>query len=255
MSLLRKIHSIKIFRILAKKIFTGYPIKQNFYTGKIYMDAVEHSWAWTGTRRYETFDKELQDKLYELSLTHSKFIDIGSNIGAISLGILIRNKNINVIAVEPNPFATKYFKKSIIKNKLEQRCQIIEAVVSSNTIEKNFDTSGSVLGHITEEAGLKVKSLAFWDFIKRIADNEKTLVKVDIEGFETDILSTIPPRPNELENLTFVFELHPKGLNNVGDPNFCINQLINSGLKVFDFNNQEIKEVNENEFSQIIVKN
>ncbi|MES2650189.1 MAG: FkbM family methyltransferase [Bacteroidota bacterium] len=254
MNILTKIHSVKLFRVIAKKIFSGFPIQQNFYSGKIFMDAVEHSWAWTGTRSYETFDKELQDKLYNLSLTASKFVDIGSNIGAISLGILLRNNQINVIAIEPNPFAIKYFKKSLIKNKLVNRCQIIEAVVSSNAIEKNFDPSGSVVGHIVSDGGLKVKSLAFWDFIKTTSSNEKLLVKVDIEGFETDILSSIPKDITKIENLTLVFELHPKGLNNVADPNFCVNQLLNSGFKVIDFYDQEINTVNENEFSQIIAK-
>lgn len=255
MSLLEKLHSIKILRHIAKKIFVGFPIKQNFYNGKIYMDAVEHSWAWTGTRRYESFDKDLQDKIYQLSLTKSKFIDIGSNIGAISLAILLRNKHINVIAIEPNPAAIKYFNKSLKANKLANRCEIIEAVVSSNDIEKKFDPSGSVIGHIVNEGGLTVKSIIFWDFITNMAISAQILVKVDIEGFETDILNYIPNNIEEIRSLTLIFELHPKGFNGVGDPNFCIKQLNNAGLTVFDFDDHEIKEVNENEFSQIIVKN
>ncbi|GGE44408.1 FkbM family methyltransferase [Pedobacter psychrotolerans] len=254
MNLINKIHKIKIFRKLAKKIFLGFPIKQSFYTGIIFMDAVEHSWAWTGKRRYESFDKELQDKLYEVSLSKSKFIDIGSNIGAISLGILLRNKNINVIAVEPNPFAIKYFKKSLKKNKVLDRCYIIEAVVSSNNIEKGFDITGSVVGHVVDTSDFKVKSLIFWDFIKEVVhDNEPVLIKVDIEGYETDILNSIPQDISKLKNLTIILELHPKGFNKIGDPNFCLKQLNDSGLKAFDFNGQEIRNVQENEFSQIIV--
>jgi len=73
MNLINKIHKIEIFRKLAKKIFIGFPVKQSFYTGKIFMDAVEHSWAWTGKITYQSFDKELQDELYEVSLSKSNF--------------------------------------------------------------------------------------------------------------------------------------------------------------------------------------
>lgn len=254
MKYLKLLHDVKLFRSVAKKLLIGFPVKQKFYTGHIYMDAVDHSWAWTGSQSYEAFDRELQDKLYELSLSKSKLIDIGNNIGAISLGILLRNKTINVIAIEPNPFAIKYFRKSLKKNKLTNRCNIIEAVVSSNNLDKGFDLTGSVVGHISNDSKLKVKSLIFWDSLRELAKNDSTLVKIDIEGYETDILYCIPLDVHKIKNLTMVFELHPKGFNKIGDPNLCIKKLKESGFKVFDFYEQDITNVNEDEFSQILVR-
>ena len=53
-------------------------------------------------------------------------------------------------------------------------------------------------------------------------NNEPALIKIDIEGYEIDILRSIPKDISKLRDLTIILELHPKGFNKIGDPNFCI---------------------------------
>jgi FkbM family methyltransferase len=226
-------------------------LKQSFYDGKICLDAVEHSWAWTGDRRYKTFDKDLQDQLLTLSEDYELFIDIGSNIGAMTLSLLLRNPTVKALCIDPNARAVSLLEKSLILNKLTERASIIEAVVSDQDGELMFDDTGSVVGHISDR-GKKVKSIDFLKLIDQHSD-KKCLIKIDIEGFEVNLLE-LTSKLNNLSNLCFVIELHPMNFNNIGNPNFCLECLLNSGANVKDLKGQQIKKItNDKNFIQLIV--
>jgi hypothetical protein len=77
----RALHRIAFLRRWAKRIAAGWTITQPFHGGVICLDAVEHSWAWTGTRRLENFEREVQDRLLERLRGRELLSDIGSNIG------------------------------------------------------------------------------------------------------------------------------------------------------------------------------
>ncbi len=250
--IVRKLHSFKILRTLAKKLFSGIYITQKFYAGTIFMDAIEHSWAWTGTRRYESFDVELQNKLLEISLEKTKFIDIGCNIGAMSLSMLLRNPDISVIAIDPNKKALLCLKKSLTKNGLLNRCEIIEAIVGVDENVQQFKSAGSVTGHVASDGNETVQSINFWKFIQTLSAKEELLVKMDIEGYESHLFNSIPGNLSSIKNLTMIIELHPKGFNTHGDPNLCVDKLRQSGFSIKYFNGDPIFEVEEDKISQII---
>lgn len=248
--IIRQLHSFKISRSLAKKLLSNITIRQKFHNGYIFMNAVEHSWAWTGKRRYSSFDVDLQNKLLELSERKTKFIDIGCNIGAMSLSVLLRNQNIEVVAIDPNKKALSCLNKSLKKNNLVNRCEVMEAIVSNDERVRKFNFAGSVTGHVASD-GKEVQSIHFWNFIQSQSANERLLVKIDIEGYETHLFKSIPENLS-VESLTMVIELHPKGFNTHGDPNSCLIELSKSGFSLYDLNNKPVTEVGENTISQII---
>ena len=77
MSIVHFFHKFSVLRQLAKKVGKSINIKQRFYSGYIFLNAVDHSWAWTGSRNYNTFDKKLQDFIHSTSKGFNNFIDIG----------------------------------------------------------------------------------------------------------------------------------------------------------------------------------
>lgn len=146
----KSLHNFSILRLLAKRLFRGVSIRQPFYSGVILLDAVDHSWAWTGKTRYQTHDLELQNKLLSLSFSCHIFIDIGSNIGAMTFSILLRNPQIRAICIDPNARAIQLCQESSRINQLDRRISCLHLAVSDKDGTVPFDDRGSVIGHVGE---------------------------------------------------------------------------------------------------------
>jgi FkbM family methyltransferase len=250
MNVVQFFHKFKAFRELAKKVGKRINIKQRFYTGYIFLNAVDHSWAWTGDRDYQTFDKELQDFIYTTSKGFDQFIDMGSNIGVLTLGTLLNNPTINAVAIEPNHLAVTLLKKSLSYNHLNNRCRVIEAAVGNEEGVIKFDEAGSVTGHISD-TGKEVKIISFSNTLNEFTGS-KTLVKIDIEGYEAAILKDLDKITN-LHNFAFIIELHPFGFNGEGNPQAVMEILKTHGATITDLKFNKIDNVKPQDITLLYV--
>ena len=250
MGIVRFFHQFKFLRDAAKIIGRKIKIRQKFHNGYIFMNAVEQSWAWTGERNYTYFDLHLQNFILEKSLLFDQFIDIGSNVGVMTLSTLLRNDNIRALAIDANTLAIKLLKKSLAYNKLTERCEVINAVVGATNGVVKFDTTGSVTGHVADD-GNEIVSLRFSTILNRY-NTCKTLVKIDIEGYETVILNDLANVHN-LHNFAFLIELHPLGFNGAGDPEQVIKTLKQADGEITDMQGQVITGVDPQAINQLFV--
>ena len=244
-------HQFKALRQIAKVIGGNINIKQKFYSGYIFLNAVEHSWAWTGDRNYNNFDLPIQQYIHKSAVGRDIFVDIGSNIGVMTLGTLLNNNMIKAVAIDPNKDAIKLLNKSLIYNKISDRCITINAVVGDYDGKIKFDSTGSVTGHVSK-TGKEVSVIKLSSILNQYKDL-KTLVKVDIEGYETQIIKELEKIEN-LNNFKFIIELHPLGFNDVGNPEYVFNLFKNLNGKISDLNGVELTSINQNDISQISVE-
>jgi FkbM family methyltransferase len=245
-----KFHPGSIFRRVGKYIFKGCTLKQSFHNGIICLDTVEHSWAWIGKDRYETFDSDLQNKLLLLSFNYDLMIDIGCNVGVMALSLLLRNPKIKVACFDPNQRAISLLKKSVNLNHLTERVTIIEAAVSNRDGVAIFDATGSVVGHISD-SGRSVKCVDFVSIINRYSTSAKCIVKIDIEGFESTLMGELLSLEH-LNNLCMVIELHSFGFNKFGNPDYCLKMLLESGAKVLDLQGKIVTQIASNGETQVM---
>lgn len=250
MCLVKQLHKVKLLRQIAKKVAKKLTIKQRFYQGTICLNAVEHSWAWTGKNRYETFDRELQDTLYHASFTHHLLIDIGCNVGVMTLGTLLHNPAIKAIAVDPNTSAYKLLQHTIRLNKLENRCQIIHAAVGIEHGFINFDETGSVTGHISAQ-GKKTRQIKLSELLNQ-HHQQKTLVKMDVEGYETLLVEDFKEIKN-IADYTFFIEVHEAGFNGAGDPEKMFTSLKKINAIITDLKGKKISQLQPKIITQIVV--
>ncbi|WP_158989338.1 FkbM family methyltransferase [Mucilaginibacter sp. L196] len=250
MKIVKLFHRSKTLRLIAKKIGRKINIRQKFHGGYIFLNAVEHSWAWTGERNYNNFDAELQDFIYKTSKGFDYFIDIGSNIGVMTIGVLLANNEIKAVAVDPNVAAIKLLKKSLTYNMFKQRCEVINAAIGITDGYVKFDETGSVTGHVSE-FGKEIQSIKLSKVLNRYSDY-KSFVKIDIEGFEAAVITDIADVEN-LSNKKFIIEMHPLGFNNVGNPVYVFEKIKQLGGKITDFEGKNIESINPEYVSQLIV--
>lgn len=248
--LVRKLPPGSMIRNAAKFIFRGFTIKQFFHNGVICLDAVEHAWGWVKKSDYHMHERRLQDKLLELSFGCDLLLDIGCNIGVMTLSVLLRNPKIKAICIDPNRRAASLLKESIKLNRLRERISFIEAAVSNRDGEVVFDETGSIFGHVSD-SGRQVKCVDFVSTVNRYSGEAKCILKLDIEGYEVILLEGLS-RLKHLNNLCMVIELHELGFNKFGNPQHCLKMLFESGARVLDLDGGDITQVAENCITQVI---
>ncbi|HWZ36174.1 MAG TPA: FkbM family methyltransferase [Mucilaginibacter sp.] len=251
MNLVHFLHRFKFLRRLAKALAGNVVLKQKFRDGYIFLNAVDHSWAWTGKLNYNTFDAGLQNYIYKVSTNYACFVDIGSNIGVMTIGTLLENKQIKALAIDANADAIKLLKKSLKHNKLADRCEVINAVVGNADGSIKFDGTGSVIGHVSEN-GIDTPLLSLAGILNRF-NHQKTLVKIDVEGYETQFINELT-KVNHLENFEILIELHPLNFNEIGDPEYVLAAVKKLNATIKDLHGNDIASVQKDAFTQMVIK-
>jgi len=224
------LHRSPVLRFLSRRLFKGFTLKQSFYNGIICFDPIESSYMFRKDYKFDTYDTNVLDALLLLSWDYEIMIDIGCNVGAMVLSVLLRNPNIKAICIDPNPRAIALLKESIRINKLTSRISTIEAVVSDKEGAVRFAKEDFVTSHVSE-LGDVVRSISFADLINSHSCSAKCLVKIDVEGLEAILMRQLAHLAH-LHNLCFMIELHPLGYNDTGNPEECLNLLLESGAVV-----------------------
>lgn len=117
-----------------------------------------------------------------------KFLDIGANIGAISIPLGKLRTDIQICSLEAAPWIFKYLKQNVLANQLTDITLINKAISSEGGKLVDFFSpkdkfgKGSLAPIFTSEAE-KVKTITI-DELASENDNEIDFIKVDVEGFE-----------------------------------------------------------------------
>ena len=146
-----------------------------------------------------------EDFLKSLIRPNDYFIDIGANIGHISISLKKNLPSINCLAIEANPNTFKILNNNIKLNKLDIRtinCAVgdvnnstikfqdsisdeCNSVISDRMLKKN-DENIYVVEH-KNELSVEVKTLDFLINYFSISNNIR-LIKIDTEGYELFVL-------------------------------------------------------------------
>lgn len=77
---------------------------------------------------------------YHLADLHvaGRFVDIGAHVGSVVVAVLIDNPDATAICVEPIPENVAVLRENLALNGLEDRAQVIEGAVGTDTIHYNW---------------------------------------------------------------------------------------------------------------------
>ena len=142
------------------------------------------------------YERELSEHIVAELLRHSEplFLDIGSNIGLISLYVASKVPKAKVYAFEPGPSQAKLFGITILANQLENRIKLLPQAVGKENgrtkffISQNYMHSGSDGIIDTKRAkstrAIEVPQVTLDDWWQNSGQPKVNVVKMDIEGAE-----------------------------------------------------------------------
>lgn len=133
-----------------------------------------------------------------LNLKKGTFIDVGAFIGKHTIRCA-KNSYVKVIAIEPNPISNKILTKNIQLNNVEKNTCVVEAALVDDekidSINMLMDFDRSKITNKTENTNSlrAVRAVTFDSLIKQynIDFNEDVLMKIDVEGFEYQLLNSM----------------------------------------------------------------
>lgn len=194
---------------------------------------------------------------FYLAQHHDIIFDIGCNVGYTALIAMVQNPNRDYLLVDPNATALNYAQLNLISNNLGFKAQYFSGFVSDQQDEvMKFYTigagaAGSMHASHAESAAmvntfLQVKTITL-DFLYQYYNMKPDLVKIDVEGAETLVMSGATILAKETQ-CTFFVEMHK--VENLGMEN--AGQLMIDWCHANDYRAWYLKDAVELTFAEMI---
>jgi FkbM family methyltransferase len=164
---------------------------------------------------YEVF-RDRNYRRYSKDPECGTVVDIGANIGVVTLDYLTRFRGVRVHAYEPHPATFQMLRRNLESNHLACRVQCFQEAVGGSTGETilnggRLSMETTAYARLTAnhlEGQYRVPIISFDTVIRRcMADPPVILAKIDAEGAEADILEAADPAVLR-QVIRFVVEYH-----------------------------------------------
>jgi FkbM family methyltransferase len=151
--------------------------------------------------------------LLEHQFGEGDIIDIGANVGVISLILAKRFPERHIHAIEPNPSTFSALTSNILRNTANNITAYDVAISeSSGSILFDADPQARGTASISSEIGqnvISVKTQTLDAFAETVGANQIALLKVDVEGFETLVFAGASHVLQIVKPAAIVFEVCP----------------------------------------------
>jgi FkbM family methyltransferase len=173
-----------------RKVFNLFPMEQRISRSRI-IAFHRHCGVSALINSQGLYDYNNMSLIRDLLRDGGVFVDIGANIGSYTL-IGSESAPASVHAFEPHPTTFQFLRKNIELNKRSNVSLYNMALGSSEGEVFLTDRTGSSINHIVSENKQEVGTIAVpchrMDNICRQVGIVPEIVKIDVEGFEYDVL-------------------------------------------------------------------
>jgi FkbM family methyltransferase len=150
--------------------------------------------------------------LMNYALGEGQIIDVGANIGLVTLVLAKRYPNRVVHAIEPNPFTYSALVSNVALNGLKNvHCHEMAIAERTGTVlfNANPQRANAAIAQVRERHTKSVASRTLDDFLIQGRIGNVSLLKVDVEGYEASIFRGASRTLSEIRPLVVYFEVCP----------------------------------------------
>ena len=146
---------------------------------------------------WEIFEREVYTQFKDFQIRDGfTCLDIGANIGCVSMYWAKKNSGGRIIAVEPHPETCRRNRENLAANRIDNvevlqvaigaRCGSIDLEVGPSS---QAHVVGSEMGSVTDAAIVSVSVLTLDEIVATRGITHIDLLKIDVEGYEADALA------------------------------------------------------------------
>lgn len=194
--------------------FLAWQLIGRAHRGAVCMDYVNHSRLLVrrrlgGRLHYVLRIAEFNDMAFVAHLLREGevFADVGANIGAYTVMATVCS-GAHSIAFEPEPRAFGFLLDNIALNRLQDRTEAVQAAVGARPGQISLTSTMGELNHVRREGeacdSISARMVSLDAFFSDRAT--PVLIKIDVEGFETEVIEGCRSLLTRLAPLALVME-------------------------------------------------
>lgn len=171
------------------------------------------------------------------------FIDIGANVGSYTV-LGASEVGAETISIEPVPQTFKTLKANIALNNLERNTKALNIGLGSKKGILKFTSSFDAINHVATEQETDTIDVEVERFDDIISIAKPALVKIDVEGFETEVLKGMEKALMNRNLKGIIIELNGSGKRYGYNEDEIHDKLLSHDFKPFLYSPFERKLVN-----------
>jgi len=167
------------------------------------------------------------------------FVDVGANIGSYSI-LAGACKGVKVIAIEPVPEPFLWLQKNIKVNKLDSKIESKNIGLADQKSTLQFSSNLDTLNHVVskKENNNSVISVDVDKLDNILNDKCPTVIKIDVEGYEFQVLNGAKHILDNPNLLAVIIELNGSGIRYGIEDNQIHKLLISKEFEPFKYDPQ-----------------
>ena len=178
---------------------------------------------------------EFEDMAFVLHVLRpdDMFVDIGANVGSYT--ILGGSVGARGLSIEPIPATFSWLQQNIAINDFSHRVKALNIGLGRSESMLCFTRGLDTVNHVLSngESAVETIDVPVRTLDAVLGDSKPTLIKIDVEGFETEVMAGATESLASPELLAVIMELNGSGARYGFDESALHQQMLDKGFKTF----------------------
>ncbi len=164
------------------------------------------------------------------------FVDIGANVGSYTV-LAGGHVGAKVVSIEPLPLTFEHLKRNIAINQIGNNVMAYNFALGNEKGQISFTTTLDTMNHVatgSETNTIRVPVETLDAILEK--EKEPVLLKIDVEGFETNVLNGASSTLNKDQLKAIIIELNGSGLKYGYDEPRLHEKLLAGGYHPYQYN-------------------
>lgn len=179
---------------------------------------------------------DYEDMFFLLHFLRSEdlFLDIGANIGSYTV-LASGHCQAQTIAFEPAPATYEFLMDNIRINRMESRVIAYNMALGGSEGSIPFTTSLDTINHVAVSGDASAIDVPIKRLDTMVGEKIPQLIKIDVEGYETEVLAGSGDLLDRYELKAIIIELNGAGSNYGFDESLIHQSLLSHGFLPYQY--------------------